>query len=111
MSPIRQQVVDLAWARIQPHVDDLARLIPVDVEDSIGPELDIQEFLSTLIERLSGHLPDIEVPGLTPWVLRRVGGLREGQPPFSRGSARRLVGESPGGSPRPLGGSLPARCR
>jgi hypothetical protein len=68
MSQTSPELLDAAWAAIERHLDGVAALVPADIARTLGAHDDIDEMVPRLVQALAGRVPDIEVPGLTPWV-------------------------------------------
>ena len=68
MSAMNAELQDAAWTVIEAHLDEVAALVPAEIARTLDAQVDVDELVPRLVEALSGRVPDIEVPGLTPWV-------------------------------------------
>lgn len=68
MSQTNAELQDAAWKVIDAHLDEVAALVPADIARTLDAQLEVVEVLPRLVQALAGKVPDIEVPGLTPWV-------------------------------------------
>lgn len=76
MSRTSPETLDVAWAVIERHLSEVADLVPSDIARTLDPHGDLDELVPRLVQTLAGRVPEIEVPGLTPWV----SGAREAPP-------------------------------